>query len=87
MMSEAMASTRDWLALKAAKEAFVSNLEGTSKREIFSIVMVLPICALFGERAVGIARPRASTATPLRPLTPSCFPQPPPQPSLTQPPT
>jgi phosphatidylinositol glycan class W len=52
-MSEArggLSSTRDWLALKAEKEAFVSNLEGTTMREVFFIVMALPICALFGER-------------------------------------
>lgn len=48
MAERPSSSARDWLAHKAEKEAFVSNLEGTTKREVFFIVMSLPLCALLG---------------------------------------
>jgi hypothetical protein len=44
-----MAGSLDRAELKRLKEAFVSNLEGTTKWEIFCIIGCLPLCLLFGE--------------------------------------
>jgi hypothetical protein len=35
--------------LKRLKEEFVSNLQGTTKWEVFCVVSCLPLCLLIGE--------------------------------------
>lgn len=48
--------------LRAQKEAFVSNLHGTTKQEIWLIISCLPVCIYMGELSTSAARSQPAAA-------------------------
>ncbi len=54
-----MSVSMDRSDLKRQKEAFVSNLEGTTKWEIFCVIGCLPLCLIFGGFSKGWLHPNA----------------------------